>query len=63
MRIALAQLNCVVGDLAGNVRRVVGALASAAGRRADLLAVPELAITGYPPEDLVERRDFVDANL
>ena len=63
MRIVLAQLNCVVGDTSGNAERVITAMRRAAISRADLLVPPELAITGYPPEDLLNRRDFVDANL
>jgi NAD+ synthetase len=59
MRIALAQLNPTVGDLAGNRRLVEEAAAKAAGERADLLVVPEMVLTGYPPMDLLEREGFV----
>ncbi len=61
MRIALAQLNVVVGDLDGNVERVTGAIAEAGRASADLVVLPELAITGYPPEDLLLRPGFVRA--
>lgn len=61
MRIACAQLNTVVGDIAGNGRRVEEALAAAADAGADITLVPELAITGYPPEDLLLSPAFVAA--
>jgi NAD+ synthase (glutamine-hydrolysing) len=61
MRIALAQLNVVVGDLAGNVERIGTAIAEARGAGADLVVLPELAVTGYPPEDLLLRPGFVRA--
>ena len=63
MRIALAQLNPTVGDLAGNRRLVEEAAAKAAGERADLLVVPEMVLTGYPPMDLLERDGFVRDQL
>jgi NAD+ synthase (glutamine-hydrolysing) len=63
MRIALGQINCVVGDLAGNVEKMAAWASAAAGQGADLTCFPELAITGYPPEDLVLRAAFVDDNL
>ena len=59
MRIALAQLNPTVGDLAGNASRIADAAARAAELGADLVVAPELAISGYPPEDLVLRPAFV----
>ena len=52
LRIAAAQLNPVVGDLAGNVTKILDALKAAKDAGADLLVTPELALTGYPPEDL-----------
>ena len=55
MRIALAQLNVVVGDLDGNVERIGTAIAEARRADADLVVLPELAVTGYPPEDLLLR--------
>src|SRR3712207_909252 len=59
LRLALAQINTVVGDLDGNVARVVGAIRDARGAGADLVLLPELAVTGYPPEDLLFRPDFL----
>jgi len=63
LRVALGQLNTTVGDLDGNVARMAGWTARAAGAGADLICFPELAVTGYPPEDLVLRRGFVEDNL
>jgi NAD+ synthase (glutamine-hydrolysing) len=63
MRIALGQVNVTVGDLAGNVDKMDAWVREAAGHGADLVCFPELAVTGYPPEDLVFRPSFVDANL
>jgi NAD+ synthase (glutamine-hydrolysing) len=63
MRIALAQVNPIVGDLAGNRRLVEDAATKAAGERADLLVLPELVLTGYPPMDLLEREGFVRDQL
>ena len=63
MRVALGQVNTTVGDLDGNVERLASWTKEAAGHGADLVVFPELAITGYPPEDLVLRSSFVDENL
>ncbi|HEX6209058.1 MAG TPA: NAD+ synthase [Actinomycetota bacterium] len=63
MRIALGQLNTTVGDLEGNVERLAAGAVEAAGQGADLVVFPELAITGYPPEDLLLRPAFVEDNL
>ena len=63
VRIALGQLNTTVGDLDGNVARMIEWTARAAAAGADLICFPELAITGYPPEDLVLRPAFVRDNL
>jgi NAD+ synthase (glutamine-hydrolysing) len=63
LRLAGAQLNTVVGDLTGNVERILGALAAAEAAGADLCVVPELAIPGYPPEDLLLKPAFVADNL
>jgi NAD+ synthase (glutamine-hydrolysing) len=59
MRLALAQINVVVGDLEGNVERLLGAVAEAERAAADLVILPELAVTGYPPEDLLLRPGFL----
>ena len=61
MRLALAQINTVVGDLDGNRDRIVRRLAEARDEGADLVLFPELAVTGYPPEDLLLRPGFVRA--
>src|SRR5580658_8934244 len=63
LRLAAAQLNTVVGDLPGNVDRVLSALSQAEAAGADVCVVPELAITGYPPEDLLLKPGFVADNL
>jgi len=61
MRLALAQLNTTVGDLAGNEARILEAYRRAAQAGVELVVMPELAITGYPPRDLLLRPSFVDA--
>jgi NAD+ synthetase len=63
MRVAIGQLNTTVGDLAGNRRLVEEAAAKAASERADLVALPEMTLTGYPPMDLLERDGFVRDQL
>ncbi|MEX0675295.1 MAG: NAD+ synthase [Gaiellaceae bacterium] len=61
MRLALAQINSVVGDLEGNRRRMLDRLDEARSDGADLVLFPELAVTGYPPEDLLLRPGFIRA--
>ena len=61
MRIALAQFNATVGDLPGNARRIVDAAREAHAAGAALLVTPELALCGYPPEDLLLRPAFMQA--
>ena len=61
LKIALAQLNPIVGDLAGNERKLLDARAAAAAQGADLVVFPELFLTGYPPEDLVLKPAFHNA--
>jgi len=63
MRLALAQINSTVGDLAGNTRKILDWIERARSARAELVAFPELAVTGYPPEDLLLKPDFLRANL
>jgi NAD+ synthase (glutamine-hydrolysing) len=63
VRVALGQIDPTVGDLAGNVERMVEMAGRASASRADVVCFPELAITGYPPEDLVLRPEFVEDNL
>jgi NAD+ synthase (glutamine-hydrolysing) len=58
MRIALAQINCTVGDLDGNAQRILAAAEHARSQGASLIVTPELALSGYPPEDLVLRGAF-----
>jgi NAD+ synthase (glutamine-hydrolysing) len=63
LRVGLAQLNVTVGDLKGNVEKIVRYLDCARALAVDLIAFPELAITGYPPEDLLLRPQFIRDNL
>jgi NAD+ synthase (glutamine-hydrolysing) len=63
LRVALAQVNPVVGDLEGNARLVIDWIGRAREQHADLVCFPELVLTGYPPEDLVLKRSFVRDNL
>ncbi len=63
LRIALAQINPTVGDFEGNVRRIVDGIDRARAIGAGLVAFPELAVPGYPPEDLVFKSAFIEANL
>ncbi len=60
LRLGLAQLNTVVGDIDGNAARIVELMDRAESLGCDVLAFPELAVTGYPPEDLLHRSGFVD---
>ncbi|OIO07427.1 MAG: NAD+ synthase [Elusimicrobia bacterium CG1_02_63_36] len=61
MRIALAQLNSTVGDIAGNTAKIKAAYDRAVEMKVDLLVTPELSLCGYPPRDLLEQPDFIDA--
>jgi len=61
MRVALAQINTVVGDLDGNRARILAAVEEARAAGADVVVTPELAVTSYPPEDLLLRPAFVRA--
>ncbi|MEM8618143.1 MAG: NAD+ synthase [Actinomycetota bacterium] len=63
VRVALAQINPTVGDLTGNIERIVDAYDRAEAAGCDIVAFPELAVTGYPPEDLVLKPGFVEDNL
>src|SRR5262249_62292122 len=58
VKIAIAQINCIVGDLAGNSAKILEYCAKARAAGADLLLTPELALCGYPPEDLLLRDGF-----
>ena len=59
VRIALAQINTTIGDFAGNLERIRAAVERARRERADLCVLPELALCGYPPMDLLERESFL----
>ncbi|MBM4189936.1 MAG: hypothetical protein FJ210_04350, partial [Betaproteobacteria bacterium] len=61
-RLALAQFNPVVGDLAGNAAQILAQARVAVAKGATLLLTPELALCGYPPEDLALREDFYAEN-
>jgi NAD+ synthase (glutamine-hydrolysing) len=61
LRIALAQINTTVGDLAGNRDKILAGIGRARDAHADIVAFPEMALTGYPPEDLLLKPDFVHA--
>jgi NAD+ synthase (glutamine-hydrolysing) len=63
LRIALAQINSTVGDLPSNSRKICDYITEAKRHQADLVAFPELALTGYPPEDLLLKPQFVQDNL
>src|SRR5450759_639332 len=63
LRLAACQINTVVWDLEGNAERILAALAAAEMAGADLAVFPELAVTGYPPEDLLLKPGFVADNL
>jgi len=60
LRLALAQINPTVGDLDGNFDKVVAAMDRARDLGVDVLALPEMVITGYPPEDLLLKPAFID---
>src|SRR5258706_7924757 len=60
MKIAIGQINTTVGDLSGNVNLMVDAARRASSLGGDLIAFPELSVTGYPPRDLVEKESFVE---
>jgi NAD+ synthase (glutamine-hydrolysing) len=62
MRLALVQINCTVGDIEGNTQKIVAWTEKARAASADLVAFPELAVPGYPPEDLVLKPDFIHRN-
>jgi len=61
MRIAIAQINAIVGDIAGNAEKILHAVNKAVLAGADLIATPELALCGFPPKDLLLREDFLQS--
>jgi len=63
LRMAIAQINCTVGDFEGNCVKTIGYIKRAEGLGADIVAFPELSITGYPPEDLLLKSNFVKDGL
>lgn len=63
MKIAAAQINPTVGDIAGNVDKILTSIGRAKELGAQLVVFPELSLTGYPPRDLLERASFVEANI
>ncbi|HWE57128.1 MAG TPA: NAD+ synthase [Acidimicrobiales bacterium] len=63
LRVALAQIDPVVGDLGGNTERIIARLDQAQEQGADVIVFPELAVTGYPPEDLLLKPGFIADNL
>jgi len=63
LRIGLCQINTTVGDIEGNTRKILDYIALGKKMGVDLLAFPEMAVTGYPPEDLLLMTKFIEANL
>ena len=63
LRVALAQINSTVGDLAGNSKKISDYIKKAVRHKADIIAFPELALTGYPPEDLILKPQFISDNM
>lgn len=62
LRVALAQINATVGDIEGNLRKIADGIERAKEVRADIVAFPELSVTGYPPEDLLFKPHFIARN-
>ncbi len=62
-RIGVAQINTIVGDIQGNLRKIKHYIEKSVENNSDMVIFPELAITGYPPEDLLFRHDFIEENL
>ncbi len=63
VRLALAQINCTVGDIRGNSKKICEYIKKAEDLGADIISFPELSITGYPPEDLLFKAHFVQRNI
>ena len=63
LRLAMAQINVIVGDIEGNAQKCLEWMDRARDADADVVTFPELALTGYPPEDLLLKPQFIDANL
>jgi len=60
VRIGLAQINCKVGDIEGNLNKIIAYISSAKDSGVDILCFPELSVTGYPPEDLLLKPNFIN---
>ena len=63
LRIAMAQINSSVGDFEGNKRKIIDCINRSKCVKTDIIAFPELAITGYPPQDLLFNKNFIETNL
>jgi len=63
LRLGMAQINTTVGDFKGNTEKILGAITEGRSRGVDIITFPELAICGYPPEDLLFKPKFIDENL
>ena len=63
IRFHIAQINATVGDISGNTGLIIGKIKEAQKNSAHCVLFPEMAITGYPPEDLLYKKRFVDGNL
>ena len=63
IRIALAQINSCVGDIEGNTNKIVEYIEQAKNKGADIVCFPEMAVTGYPPEDLLLKKSFIKDNI
>src|SRR5437016_1532071 len=63
LKIALAQINVTVGDLNGNAQKIMEHAQRAAKAGAELVLFPELALCGYPPEDLLLKKHFIESNV
>ncbi|WP_456400655.1 NAD+ synthase [Persephonella sp.] len=63
LRVGLGQLNLTVGDIEGNTEKIISTIKEAKNQNCDIVAFPELAVTGYPPEDLLLKSSFINKNL
>ncbi|MGD2186270.1 MAG: nitrilase-related carbon-nitrogen hydrolase, partial [Desulfobacterales bacterium] len=63
MKIAVAQINPIIGDFNTNFEKIKHFAERAAARSCDLVVFSELVVPGYPPRDLLEKKDFIDANV
>jgi NAD+ synthase (glutamine-hydrolysing) len=63
IRIGMAQINCSVGDISGNSQKICDYIDKAVEQKVDIVSFPEMAVTGYPPEDLLLKTHFIDKNL